>query len=107
MTDLGIDYIDLYLIHFPCPIKHIPIEERYPTEWAYNEGLGEDRLQMVADEGVTYEQTYHALENLQREGLVRNIGVSNLNSMFIHQVLKFSEIKPAAIQNELHPYLAQ
>ena len=40
---------------------------------------------MVADDGVTYEQTYHALEALQEEGLVRNIGVSNLNSMFIHQ----------------------
>ena len=62
---------------------------------------------MVVDETVTYEQTYHAIEKLQREGLTRNIGVSNLNSMFIHQVLKFSEIKPAVLQNELHPYLAQ
>ena len=62
---------------------------------------------MVVDETVTYEQTYHAIEKLQEEGLTRNIGISNLNSMFIHQVLKFSKIKPAVLQNELHPYLAQ
>jgi len=43
LTDLGLDYVDLFLIHFPCAIKYIPIEERYPMEWGYNQGLGEDR----------------------------------------------------------------
>ena len=84
MTDFGVDYFDLYLIHFPVAIKYIPIEERYPMEWAYNQGLGEEREQMVVDEEVTLEQTYHAIEDLQREGLVRNIGISNMNTMFIH-----------------------
>lgn len=35
MKDLGVDYLDLYLIHFPIAQKFVPFEERYPPEWLY------------------------------------------------------------------------
>lgn len=33
LDDLGLDYLDLYLIHFPIALKFVPFEERYPPEW--------------------------------------------------------------------------
>ena len=36
LTDLGLDYVDLYLIHFPISQKFVPIETRYPPEWIYD-----------------------------------------------------------------------
>lgn len=62
---------------------------------------------MELDEGVTYQQTWEAMEGLVRDGLVRNIGVSNIGANKILDVLRYAKIKPAVIQNELHPYLAQ
>ena len=58
---------------------------------------------MIIDEGVTYEQTYHAMEDLVRKGLAKNIGCCNINTMFLRQVLNYAEIKPAVLQVEIHP----
>ena len=52
---------------------------------------------MIIDYGVTYEQTYHAMEELVRKGLVRNIGVSNITTTMIRQCLSYAQIKPAAL----------
>lgn len=108
MADLGVDYLDLYLIHFPIPMQFVPIEELYPPEWKnmdpkFNKGTP----RVIIDEGVTYQQTWAAMENLVRKGLVRNIGCSNINSCMIRQVLNAAEIKPAVLQVELHPMLTQ
>ncbi len=46
------------------------------------------------------------MEELVREGLVRNIGVSNIGTTMIRQVLSYATIKPAVLQVELHPYLS-
>ena len=62
---------------------------------------------MIIDYGVTYEQTYHAMEELVRKGLVRNIGVSNINTTMIRQCLSYAQIKPASLQVEMHPYFSQ
>lgn len=104
MTDLGVDYLDLYLIHFPIALKFVPIETVYPPEW---NNTSEGAPRMIPDEGVAYHQTYGAMEQLVRDGLVRNIGCSNINSAFIHQVLKYATIKPAVLQVEMHAYLQQ
>jgi D-xylose reductase len=37
MEDLKVDYLDLYLIHFPIALKFVPFEERYPPEWVNKE----------------------------------------------------------------------
>ena len=58
---------------------------------------------MILDEGVTYAQTYKAMEQLVKKGLVRNIGCSNIGTSMLRQTIIGAEIKPAVLQVELHP----
>jgi diketogulonate reductase-like aldo/keto reductase len=77
MVNLGLDYVDMYLIHWPCPRR----------------GL--------------YPETYRALETLYREGKVRAIGVSNFQPAHLDRLLQTAEVTPAVNQIELHPWLQQ
>jgi len=108
MADLGVDYLDLYLIHFPIAMPFVPFETQYPPEWINNDpAVNGGTPKMVIDTSVTYQQTYQAMEALQNEGLVRNIGICNVASAQLRQVLNFATIKPAVLQVEMHPYLTQ
>lgn len=53
LTDLGLDYVDLYLIHFPVSLKFVPIEERYPPMWVYNAETKE-----VVEDPVSIQETW-------------------------------------------------
>lgn len=55
--------------------------------------------------GVTFEQTWGAMEELVVSGHVRNIGLSNVGCVKIVDVLKYCKIKPAVLQVEMHPFL--
>src|SRR6478735_5872060 len=77
MVNLGLDYVDMYLIHWPCPRR----------------GL--------------FPETYRALETLYREGRVRAIGVSNFQPAHLDRLLETAEVVPAVNQIELHPWLQQ
>jgi diketogulonate reductase-like aldo/keto reductase len=72
---LGLDYLDLYLIHWPVKGK--------------------------------YKDTWHALEKLYEEGLVRAIGVSNFQISHLEDLLSVSKVVPAVNQVEYHPRLTQ
>jgi D-xylose reductase len=98
--DFQTDYMDLYLIHFPISLKYVAPEVRYPSGWKF-----EDKME--PDHGVTYEQTYKAMEALVDKKMARNIGISNVTSVKIVDVMKFARIKPAVLQVELHPFLPQ
>jgi 2,5-diketo-D-gluconate reductase A len=76
-TKLGVDYVDLYLIHWPLPAK--------------------DR----------YVQTWRAFEKLRGDGLVRAIGVSNFQPAHLRRIIDETGVVPAVNQIELHPYLTQ
>lgn len=104
LADLGLDYIDLYLIHFPISLKHVPIETRYPPEWIYDPAKDGDKLTF---EDVTIRETWEAMEELHAAGLAKNIGVANFNCSLLMDVLKYAKVKPAVNQVELHPYLQQ
>jgi len=104
LDDLGLDYLDLYLVHFPIALKYVPIEERYPPEWIADPSASEPRMERAA---VPLHETWAAMEALVEQGLVRAIGVCNYNSALIHDLMTYSSLKPAMLQIEAHPYLAQ
>ena len=110
LTDLGLDYVDLYLIHFPLALAFVPFEERYPPDFlchdkALNGNAPNGKL--VLDTTVTYQQTWEAVEALHDEGLVKNIGFCNIGTEAIRQVMNYSRVKPSVLQVEMHPYLSQ
>ena len=74
---LGLDYVDLYLIHWPLP-----------------------RLAL-------YVESWHAMEELLAEGKVRAIGVSNFLAEHLDRLAATSSVVPAVNQIELHPRLPQ
>ena len=106
LADLGLDYLDLYLIHFPIPLQFVPIETRYPPEWIHDPSAPSPRLEPDTS-GVTYQQTYQAMEELVKEGLVSNIGCSNIGAQTLRQVLQYATVKPAVLQIEAHPFNTQ
>lgn len=78
LKKLGLDYLDMYLIHWPAPKR-----------------------------GLLYVDSWRAMEKLQAEGLIRSIGVSNFHGHHIDEILKVSSVVPAVNQIELHPWLTQ
>lgn len=74
---LELDYVDLYLIHWPAP--------------------GRDN----------YLQAWEGLVEAQKQGLVRSIGVSNFQASHLRKIIDATGVTPAVNQIELHPYLTQ
>ena len=77
LEKLGLDYVDLYLIHWPAP------------------------------ELDKYLETWKAMEQLHQEGRVKAIGVCNFTIEHLDRLIKESEILPTVNQVELHPYFQQ
>lgn len=105
LSDLGLDYLDLYLIHFPISLKYVPIEKRYPPEWMHDPN-DPSQAHIVLDP-VPLRDTWEVLESLVDEGLIRHIGVSNFTVILIMDLLASARIRPAVLQVEVHPYLQQ
>jgi len=92
---LGVDYLDLYLIHWPM---------------GYKEGGGlfesdSNGKQLYSD--VDYVDTWKQMEECVKQGLTKSIGISNFNKKQIERVLAVATIKPVMNQVECHPYLNQ
>lgn len=104
LADLGVDYLDLYLIHFPISLAFVDFETRYPPEWFFDPNAAEPKMKI---DPVPLSATWRAMEDLQRKGLVKNIGVCNYNTALLHDLMAYAEIKPAMLQIESHPYLTQ
>lgn len=77
MEELGLDYLDLFLIHWPLP------------------GNGD------------FVETWKAMEEIYRSGRTKAIGVSNFQPHHLRRLLEDSEVVPAVNQIEAHPYLTQ
>ena len=96
LADLGLDYLDLYLVHWPFPNSHgkgVDVHSRDPHAKSY-----------IHD---AYMQTWRQMEHLVEMGLVRHIGTSNMTIPKLEMVLRDARIKPAANEMELHPHFQQ
>ena len=94
LADLQLDYLDLYLMHWPVVIKQ---GESFP--------LSKEKL-LSLDE-LPIATTWKAMEALVDKGLTRHIGVSNFSEKKLQQLLATAQTPPAMNQVELHPYLQQ
>ncbi|MDR0950871.1 MAG: aldo/keto reductase [Candidatus Ancillula sp.] len=77
LRDLGVDYLDMYMIHWPVPEKDL------------------------------YLETWKAFERLKKDGRVKTIGVCNFLKPYLQRLLDNCEIKPAVNQLEIHPSFQQ
>jgi D-xylose reductase len=104
LSDLQLDQLDLYLIHFPIAQRFVPMETRYPPGWFFDPNAAHPQMECDA---VSIRETWEAMQELAKEGLVREIGISNFNCALIRDLLSYAAIRPAVLQVELHPYLTQ
>ncbi|MBX9580805.1 MAG: aldo/keto reductase [Gemmataceae bacterium] len=104
LKDLRLDYLDLYLVHFPIAQAFVPFEERYPPGWFFDPGNPQAGMKFAP---VPLAETWAAMEGLVAAGLVRHIGVCNYASGLLRDLLAYATVKPAVLQVELHPYLTQ
>lgn len=104
LTDLKQDYLDLYLIHFPIATKFVPFDHRYPPQWFFDPDVDQPCMEPV---GIPIRETWEAMEEIQRAGLVKNIGICNFGCSLIRDLLGYASIRPAILQVELHPMLTQ
>ena len=56
---------------------------------------------------VSYRETWEAMEELVKEGLVKNIGMCNIGISLLRDVLSYAKVKPSVLQVEIHPYNSQ
>lgn len=101
LADWGIDYFDLFIVHFPVALKYVDPSERYPPGWAVD---GKDDVQLSK---ASIQETWTAMENLVHKGLAKSIGISNFQGSLILDLLRYANIRPATLQIEHHPYLVQ
>ncbi len=104
LRDLKLDYLDLYLVHFPIAQRFVPFERRYPPGWFFDPHAPQPRMEF---ERVSLTETWEAMAALVTAGLVRNIGVCNMNTALLRDLLTTATVRPAVLQIELHPYLTQ
>ena len=104
LEDLGLDYFDLYLVHFPIALKYVDFADRYPPEWLFDPSAEAPTMQR---DPVPLSETWAGMEELVDQGLARQIGVCNYNSGLLHDLMSYARIKPAMLQIESHPYLTQ
>ena len=104
LQDLQLDYLDLYMIHFPISLKFVPFEKRYPPEWFNDPDSSEPKM---ISSRVPLSETWQAMESLKEENLTKHIGVCNYSSGLLHDLMNYCETKPEILQIESHPYLTQ
>jgi len=96
LADLGLEYLDLYLVHWPFPNFHPPgcdVSSRSPDSRPYVH--------------ESYMKTWRQMEKLVESGLVRHIGTSNMTVPKLKLLLRDAAIRPAVNEMELHPHFQQ
>jgi diketogulonate reductase-like aldo/keto reductase len=96
LHDLKLDYLDLYLVHWPFPNFHAPscsIDSRSPDARSYVH--------------AEFMETWGEMEKLLEQGLVRHIGTSNMTIPKLELLLQDARVRPHCNEVELHPHFQQ
>lgn len=96
LSDLKLDYIDLYFVHWPFPNYHAP--------GCDGDSRNPDSKPFSIEE---FMNTWKQCEQLIEMGLVKHIGMSNMTIPKLEAVLPLCKVKPAALEMELHPSFQQ
>jgi alcohol dehydrogenase (NADP+) len=94
LHDLQLDYLDLYLIHWPIAHKY---DVSYPQNGA--------ELVSLAD--ISLSETWQGMIDLKAKGLTKHIGVSNFSIKKINKITEDTGVLPEVLQLEAHPFLQQ
>jgi len=94
LSDLALDYVDLYLIHWPIPLKPSAV-------------LPGSAADFMLPTEVPIHATWAGMEAAAGAGLARHLGVSNFSVKKIRELLPHCKIRPEVNQVELHPLLQQ
>lgn len=94
LSDLKLDYVDLYLIHWPISFKA-------------GVGFPKDREDFYTYEEVPTAETWKAMQELKEKGIAKHIGVSNFNQNKLKEILDVGGQSPEMNQVEMQPYLPQ
>ena len=94
LSDLKLDYVDLYLIHWPISFKA-------------GVGFPNDRDDFYTYAEVPIAETWKAMQELKEKGLAKHIGVSNFNQNKLKELLEVGGQSPEMNQVEMQPYLPQ
>ncbi|KAK1419782.1 hypothetical protein QVD17_29113 [Tagetes erecta] len=92
LRNLGLEYVDLYLIHWPLKVNYPHIKIPVPKEYVT---------------AIDIKAVWEAMEECQALGLTKSIGVSNFSCQKIEEILSFAKISPAVNQVEMNPLWQQ
>lgn len=96
LRDLGLDYVDVYMIHWPFPNYHAP--------GAHLDGRNPDAVPFTTEE---YMSVWRQMERLVDLGLTKSIGMSNMTIPKLEKVLPLCRIKPVVLEVEMNPTFQQ
>jgi len=94
LRDLQLDYLDLYLIHWPIAFKT-------------KHEMANDASDLVPLDEMPISETWKGMEKIQKLGLTKHIGVSNFNVPKLKSLIANAKVRPEMNQVELHPYFQQ
>ncbi|WP_154854619.1 aldo/keto reductase [Cyclobacterium xiamenense] len=94
LSDLQLDYLDLYLLHWPVAVRK---GVDFPSK----------KEDFLSYEEAPLTETWEGLEEVLEKGLTRHIGVSNFNTQKLREIRESANKQPELNQVELHPYLPQ
>lgn len=97
LANLQLDYVDLYLIHWPMALSE-QSEVLLPCD---------ENQELIPSKAASLESTWLAMVQLVETGLCRGVGVCNFNEQQLDRMLAISPYVPVALQIECHPYLTQ